>query len=209
VKWDDLQRWARKQGLLVYAMDQGQTPVLLDVDPGPADEPAPGPWGIVTNGFCVGLTMRWIGLRYRGQDYPFDAKTLVADGEFWEATRDQNIARGSTGPWPARLQTVVGQYGVPVDTVLSVKKNEPISARLVMQTIAGRNGFYYFELRGESGAHAFGIEWRPGGVHFFDSNEGHFLVPRKSFGYFFTRFLNHAPGNYKHYKAGTWIGVVR
>src|SRR5262245_26645288 len=46
--WDDLQRWAQKRGELVYAMDQGQTPVLADTDPGKADVPAPGPWGVAS-----------------------------------------------------------------------------------------------------------------------------------------------------------------
>ena len=176
ITWDRVQTWANDEDWVVYAMDQGQTPVLADINPGKEEESAPGPWGVASDGFCVGLAMRWIGLRYKGQDYPYNPRTRVANGEFWEATRDQNISRSTPGPWPSRFRTVMGQYGAPVDLKRCAEKRVPVSAKLLTEAIAAGDGLYYFELRREGGAHALAIESEGGRYHLFDSNEGHFLV---------------------------------
>ena len=200
--WDDVQKQARREGELVYAMDQGQTPILL--------HPNPERDGVASAGFCVGLAMRWIGLRHKKSDYPYDPKTRVSNGEFREAVRDQNISRNSRGAWPARFQNVLGQYRAPVDFGRSRQVPETVSGALLYDTIAVRHGLYYFELRGPKSAHAIAIESEPGGFHLFDGNEGHFHVQRPSrFRFFLTRFLNKVPGRYREkYTVATWIAVV-
>src|SRR5688500_4059756 len=158
--WDPLQEKAKRDGDLVYAMDQGQTPVLADYDPSEKREVrAPGPWGVAADGFCVGLAMRWVALRQQGKDYPFDRRSRLANGSYWvEAARDQNISRSTEGPWPKRFVRVLGQYGVSVNAALSVQKPFGITARLIIATMAGRDGLYYFEMRGEKSAHAIAVE---------------------------------------------------
>jgi hypothetical protein len=209
--WDPLQEKAKRDGELVYAMDQGQTPVLADYDPRPNKElRAPGPWGVASSGFCVGLAMRWIALRYQGKDYPFDHRRLLANGEFWvDAARDQNVSRSTVGPWPIRFERVLRQYGVPV--AASAQHPFAITARLILATIAAGNGLYYFEMRGEQNAHAIAVQNEQGRLHLFDGNEGHFLVKSLDRArYFLTYFLNHAPGNYRvKYTKATWIAGVR
>jgi hypothetical protein len=111
---------------------------------------------VAGHGFCVGLAMRWIGLRSRGQDDSYDRRTLVANGHFWEATRDQNISRNTPEPWPARFRVVMAQYRAPVDLERCVQKPGTVTARLMTDTIAAGDGLYYFELRGENAAVAIG-----------------------------------------------------
>jgi hypothetical protein len=218
LKWDDIQTKAKELGELVYAMDQGQTPVLKDISktshtaPGHVEEIAPGPWGVsAPAGFCVGLTMRWIGLRYNGKDYPYNARTQVADGVFWEATRDQNISRDTPGAWPARLEAVLRQYGAAVNKGLCSQKSGGVSAGLILDTVSAGDGLYYFELRGpEPHAHALGIQCEGETYRLFDGNEGHFLVKKEvHFGFFLTRFLNDDNTTYRReYAKGTWTAAV-
>jgi hypothetical protein len=218
IKWDDIQTQAKDNGELVYAMDQGETVILKDISktdhraPDHVEELAPGPWGAaVPRGFCVGLTLRWLGLRYNGQDYPFNAKKQECEGLFWEATRDQNIARNTTGAWPLRPETVLRQYGATVNKGLSVQKKIGVSADLMMDTIAAGEGLYYFELRGNPpDAHSLGVQRNGDDYRLFDSNEGHFLVKKESrFRFVLTRFLNADNSRYRtEYPNETWTAVV-
>ena len=60
-KWENLQKTARKRGQLVYAFDQERPVEKQDLT-------------VPDNGYCVGLTLRWIALRFAGKDYEYNAK---------------------------------------------------------------------------------------------------------------------------------------
>ncbi len=58
MQWDAIQQAAKNKGVLVFAIDQTQTP--------PSTQP--GPWG---KGYCMGFAANWIALPYQGKDFPF------------------------------------------------------------------------------------------------------------------------------------------
>ena len=210
--WDPLQEKAKRDGDLVYAMDQGQTPVLADYDPSPHREAlAPGPWGVASSGFCVGLAMRWIALRHQGKDYPFDRQRKLANGSYWvEAARDQNVSRSTEGPWPKRFERVLGQYGVSASAGLTAQKPFAITARLIVATMAGRDGLYYFEMRGEKSHTRSRSSTRRDASTSSTATRGISPFGCDRARYFLTYFLNHAPGNYRvKYTKATWIAGVR
>jgi hypothetical protein len=105
---------ARHLGFLTYAMDQSETPALLEH----------GPWGAVKGGYCAGLAMRWIALRYAGTDYPVDRSAQTLRFPHWQATRDQNMyvnafekawASGKPNAFPEDFREAFAQYDLTMN----------------------------------------------------------------------------------------------
>ena len=88
MNWDAVQTEALKQGWLIYAMDQGQTYVTN----------TQGPWGAAALGYCLGLTVRWIALRYGESEYVYDRKTRVLEAPDWRP-RAIRISMKIPPPW--------------------------------------------------------------------------------------------------------------
>src|SRR5258708_23092705 len=56
-----MQKAAKAQGVLVYAISQIQTVPMTQ----------PGPWGDISGGICIGLVSAWMAAIYQGKDFPY------------------------------------------------------------------------------------------------------------------------------------------
>ncbi|QQS12389.1 MAG: hypothetical protein IPK81_23400 [Rhodospirillales bacterium] len=207
--WSYVQTTARTGGELVYAMSQSQTDVLND--------DMPGPWGAAAPaGFCAGLALRWIGLRRAGADYPFDPATGVAQGTFWQATRDQNIMVDTrvTGSNPAdvflpRAEAVLKGYGVVVNRGRYWTSTTGVSAAMLERAVFAGDGLYFVEMRRKGGGHALGLQRAGNEYRLFDSNQGEFVLKGlDAFRRFASWFLKDT-GYQGRYTTGTWIVGMR
>jgi hypothetical protein len=169
---NDLQQAALLAGVLVYAMDQSNTPALTQ----------PGPWGAVSGGYCAGLAMRWIALRYAGQDYPYNRKTHLADIPDWQATRDQNVLlNGWTGNFPDDYKANFAKYDLKLNLGLVTRTKTAMSGA-TLRRAARKEGCYFIVIRGRAQkpmepdpAHAVAMQnMGAAGWLFFDANFGEF-----------------------------------
>ena len=164
--WDDIQKGARQVGCLVFAMDQGQTVVTTQ----------PGPWGNAYSGYCNGLAVHWIALRYGGTDFRFDPKTLEVDMPDWRTTRNQNVYEDTPGDFPDRLAPEFAQYGMTLNKGRVTSRKETASGGILRRASAAAEGCYYISIRGSAGGHALAMQnTGGGGWRFFDSNKGEFI----------------------------------
>lgn len=165
-----LQQAALKVGVLTYALDQSNTAPLTQ----------PGPWGAVQGGYCAGLAMRWIALRYAGYDYRYDRKTHMAAEPDWQATRDQNVMLDVyRGIFPDDYKTNFAQYGLRLNQGLVTRTNTPMRGATLRRAGARKEACYFIVIRGrhagDDTAHAVAMQnlgahgWR-----FFDANFGAF-----------------------------------
>jgi len=164
--WDDVQKRALNEGYLVYAMDQGQT----------APCTMPGPWGIDQEGYCAGLSIRWIALHYIGSDYPYDARTHECVNPGWEATRDQGEYEDSSGVFPAKYKMVAAQYGLTMNKG-SLQQFPSLAALPLIRAADSFRGCCLISIRGSKGGHAIALGRGPeykSGFFFFDPNYGSF-----------------------------------
>ena len=103
MQWDDIQRGAKAKGVLVYAIDQAQTPPMTQ----------PGPWGDTRHGYCIGLGANWISLAYQGKDFPFSNQ--VCDNPPWQATMAQTIdANTGYTDWVNEWKVVTAPFACAV-----------------------------------------------------------------------------------------------
>jgi hypothetical protein len=197
--WDAIQIKAKNEGKLEYAFDQ-ERPVETQGLPVPE------------NGYCVGITMRWIELRFRGKDYEYDATKREALKSDYQALRIQYKSRNTPGGVLARLEAVLGYFGIQTNRGRYMTTPRAVSADMLVNATFAGDGLYYIEMRGKDKkgnehAHALAIQREGnGGVYrFFDSNEGHFMLKGADcFKAFLTWFLDATP--YKgEYLMGTWI----
>lgn len=208
LKWDQIQTKARHDGELVYAFDQG-----LDVDKRDLTVP--------DNGYCVGLTLRWIALRFGGKDYEYDAKKHLGLKADYEALQSQYKSRATPGGPFARAAAVLRDFGISTNPGRSAQVPGAVSAETLINATHSHDGLYYIEMRGkkptgEKHAHALAIQREGHGATYrlFDSNEGHFVIKGTArFKAFLAWFLNARPYNdpkkftpySQEYLTGTWI----
>jgi hypothetical protein len=168
-----LQQAALRAGVLVYAMDQSNTPALTQ----------PGPWGAVSGGYCAGLAMRWIALRYAAYDYPYNRKTHLAEIPDWQATRDQNVLVDVyAGKFPDDYKTNFAQYGLKLNSGMVTMTKAAMSGAALRRAGAGKEGCYFIVIRGRAQrpqdpnpAHAVAMQnMGAAGWLFFDANFGEF-----------------------------------
>jgi hypothetical protein len=204
--WDEMQTKARKDGDLLYAFDQ-ERPVETRGIPKPE------------NGYCVGLTLRWIALRYRGEDYEYNAEKKEGEKADYEALAAQYRSRSTAGGPFRRAEAVLRDFYISTNPGLYAQFSHHASADMLMKAIT-RDGLYYIEMRGvkpdgEEHAHALAIQREDHGkvYHLFDSNEGHFVIKgAPHFKKFLAWFLNAVPFQRKQmtpygktYLKETWI----
>ncbi|WP_165585646.1 YopT-type cysteine protease domain-containing protein [Roseococcus sp. SYP-B2431] len=169
-----LQAGADKSGFLVYALEQAKTAPLA----------VPGPWGPIHAGYCAGLAVRWIALRYALMDYKFDRATKICEAPDWQSTRDQNIVidewQDISKPVPMRFRAAFAKYSLHVNQGATI--DQPMAMNGVMLRHVGQaeKGCHCIYIEGTGGAHAVAMqrEDSPAGAwRFFDANFGHFRLP--------------------------------
>jgi len=174
-----------KIGTLVYYMNQSYTD--------PLSEEAPGPWGggSISNGYCAGLTVRWIRLTYAGKDFVpgnanWDGVPLrFFNGTDWQATAYQNRLKdytaGNSTTRLGRTQFTLGLAQMMVGELQEGSESMPANGQRLARVIAKSYGNYYTSLGG-NGSHAIAFRHArpksgsgPGEFHIFDPNVGHFM----------------------------------
>lgn len=165
-----LQQAAQQVGILLYGMDQSQTPAMTQ----------PGPWGAATTGYCAGLAMRWIALRYAGYDYRYDRNTKIAANPDWQATRDQNIYEnvffapgGRT--FPDDYKPAFGQYGLKLNMGRVTRATTRMTGVMLRRAGEAGIGCYFIVITGKGGGHGVAMQnMGNAGWRFFDANFGSF-----------------------------------
>jgi hypothetical protein len=149
---------ARAEGELVYAYQQG------DADFNYKDI---GPWGAVRNGYCAALGFKWIMLRLRGEDLPFDLTTRFAPKEDWRITRLHNLTK-MEGYDPVLMELGL-KRGVP-RKFLGIP-----SALQIVPVTASAKGCYMLQYKRPGGGHLAGIQNEGATFRYFDANYGEFI----------------------------------
>lgn len=206
--FDGIQFRALERGEMVYAMDQAH--IIFDeskMDPVWAASGA--------HGRCVGYAMRWMALRAWGQDYRYSVRSFqnyegpVADGGFGQVPRDHARSRATQGGVVIRVQTVLKQYHVPVDTSRFFTAQAGITPAMVLDQLARGDGIYYFEMRRAfDSAHAIVVQRAAGTYRLFDANYGHFVFHRLTrFAEYLAEFLVKTDYAIKYPQSTTVVGV--
>ena len=170
---DPLQIRARNKSELVYAMRQKDTVMSRE----------PGPWGDIRRGFCAGLAMRWIWLRYQNRDYAFDPASLELDMPDWEATRDQNILLDihaaqhfTMNQWTNLYDQMARSCGMSLNKDRILERYASATGEMLCQALEAGPGCYMINMYGYSG-HAVAMQREAGDVfRFFDANRGEFVL---------------------------------
>lgn len=197
--WDAIQKKALKDGELEYAFDQDRPVETRGLT-------------VPENGYCVGLTLRWIALRFRSKDYDYDPKKREGLKAQYQALVSQYKSRETPGGPLARAEAVLRYFGISTNRGRYTQSPRAVSSDMLINAIFAGDGLYYVEMRGkdETGkehAHALAIQREGHGTlyRFFDSNEGHFVLKGTArFKAFLSWFLESTP--YKgEYHTGTWV----
>jgi hypothetical protein len=196
VNWDKVQKDAKDAGRLVFAMDQGQTAVMTQ----------PGPWGNAYSGFCAGLAVHWIALRYSGRDFAYDKKTRVCEMPDWRTTMNQNQYEDVDDDNVVKLAAPFANYGLFINMGRVTRLSRALTGRDLRKVGVANEGCYYISLKRSGGGHAVamqraaGHDWR-----FFDANYGEFKVGgRHDFDDFIDWYMD-ATGYKTRYTASTQI----
>lgn len=206
--FDGIQYRALERGEMIYAMDQAHI-IFDEVNMDPA-------WAASgAHGRCVGYAMRWMALRAWGQDYHYSVRNFqkyegpVADGGFAQVPRDHARSRATKGGVVIRVQTVLKQYHVPVDTSRVFTAQAGITPAMVLERIAVGDGLYYFEMRrAQDSAHAIVVQRAAGTYHLFDANYGHFVFRSLTrFAEYLAEFLEKTNYTQKYRQSTTVVGV--
>ena len=206
--FDGIQFQALKRGEMVYAMDQAK--IIFDEAKMDPDWAASG-----AHGRCVGYAMRWMALRAWGQDYHYSVRSFqnyegpVADGGFAQVPRDHARSRATKGGPMIRVQTVLKQYHVPVDTSRFFTAQAGITPAMVLDQVAKGDGIYYFEmLLALDSAHAIVVQRAAGTYRLFDANYGHFVFRSLTrFAEYLQEFLVRTNYTEKYRQSMTSVGV--
>ena len=181
MNWDSVQLDAKAKGVLVFAMDQAQTPVLTQ----------PGPWGSAYDGYCIGLAACWIAWRYQGKTFP--ASGQVCDYPPWQSTTAQNLSDAMKRvEWTDGWKAATASFACTVSTALHASRDRPPSAGFFWSILSKAYGCYGVSLRGASGAHAIALAHdRHNRYHLFDANYFHIMMDSESaFRSYVTRYLD-------------------
>jgi hypothetical protein len=176
-----------KHGRLRYYMNQSNTDPLQQ----------PGPWGAITEGYCAGLSLRWVQKIAAGTDFQPDASGSYHGETFrwfkatdWQATVLQaKIRQYHEAAKPGvveRIQYAAGLVEMEMSRQLFADEALPPTGARLTKVVKQSYGNYYVSLRGSSakdGHYGHAIALRhgkpPGGkgagvFHIFDPNSGHF-----------------------------------
>jgi hypothetical protein len=162
MQWDAIQQEAKAKGILIYAIDQAQTPPLTQ----------PGPWGNVRGGYCLGLAASWVALAYQGKDFPFSSH--VCDNPPWQATMAQTLYANATKQDRVDdMKNALAPFSCTVSPLRARRPHTP-SAAFLCQVAYNAYGCYGVILEGPISAHAVVMRnGRDGRMHLFDPNYFH------------------------------------
>jgi hypothetical protein len=156
---------ARDAGDLVFAYQQG------------------GPWGNVRNGYCAALGFKWIMLRLRGEDLPFDSSTRLAEKEDWQITRLHNLTK-TEGYAPVMRELGLAQ-GTP-RVFYGIR-----SALQIVPVVAAAKGCYMVQYKRDGGGHLVATQNEGDVFSYFDPNFGEFIFRgEERFRNWYQRFLD-------------------
>lgn len=176
-QWKQIQARARSQSILVYAMDQGQTEAMGQ----------PGPWGATDRGYCTGIVVQWIALRYRNKDFACNSN-MECKRPPWQATRDHNLHVDAGGD----LGAAFAESRLSVSIARRHFEEGPATAEKILTGVY-KSGCYFIGLHATGGApgHALGLEWEDPVHRLFDPNFGQFLLKtEKAFYAFFADYMD-------------------
>jgi hypothetical protein len=167
MNWDAVQQGAKVKGVLIYAIDQAQTPAMTQ----------PGPWGSAYSGYCIGLGANWVALAYQGKDFPSSGQ--VCDNPPWQATMAQTLDdNAGYSNWENEWKIVTTAFACTVSTLKAQKASAPTAA-FICQVVFRAYGCYGITMRGATNGHAVVMRnGRDGRLHLFDPN--YFHVATKS-----------------------------
>ena len=158
---------AKNNGELVYAYQQGDAEYnYKDI----------GPWGAVRNGYCAALSFKWIAQRLRGDDLPYDPKTLFAEKEDWRIARLHNLTK-DVGYDPVMAELGLQRAGAGV-TYLGI----PSALQIVPPIVSTECDMVQYKREG--GGHLVAIQYDGKLWRYFDANYGEFAFRSKD------RFIN-------------------
>lgn len=203
MNWNTVQTEAKEKGYLIFAMSQAQTPVMTQ----------PGPWGAAYSGFCAGLATRWIALRYVGEDFRYDRKTLECEMPDWQSTRDQTLYEidlaKDGADFPKEYKKTFGVYGLFLNDGLVTKMSVAVSGAILRQAGETKPVCYFIEMRRAGGGHAIAMEHIPrGGWRMFDANYGEFKMnDAAAFETFMTWYLHRTGYGARYDTAINIVGV--
>lgn len=200
MQWDSVQTAARDAGYLVYAMDQSQTAPLTE----------PGPWGGAVDGYCQGMAIRWIWLRYQGRDFPYNTATRVYADTDWRATAVQNIYENADKDDEGdHWETSAAAFYLSVSDGLRLSRNNKPSGAFINLMMTRAQGCFGISLKREGGGHAIAAQNEDGKTfHLFDANYGHFTAPSADSFKDFLDWYFDATGYGERYKKQTFICAV-
>ena len=194
--WDSVQTAAKQRHVLVFAMDQSQTAVMTQ----------PGPWGNAYSGFCAGLAMHWIALRYAKRDFAYDKKTRELTAPDWRTTRNQNQYWNGGDYDKVRLALPLANYGLFVNMGLVGRVERVMTGWDLREVGTAADGCYYISLKSAGEGHAIamqrstGHDWR-----LFDANYGEFKLRGRNEFEAFVDWYMAATGYKDNFTAATQI----
>jgi hypothetical protein len=171
MNWDDVQTEAKRKGWLVFAMDQGQTYVMAQHSP----------YVPAYKGYCFGLAVAWIALRYAGSDFAYDSKTLEFDDTDWDAVEDQSIYEHTarTGEYPfgplvtEDFAPAFAKYGLTLNKGRVTNQNSVATGSMLRAAGSAGTGCYFICMFNLNAGHAIAIQNEGGGRwRLFDPNHG-------------------------------------
>ena len=182
-------RSAQRYGQMVFAMDQNCTP----------HAETPGPWGVAGSrrGYCLGLSIQWLAMRKRGQNFDYDEQTGICNTPPWQATMLQNIHASAPRTRAMTFSGAMVQQSIrdPIRSATLLIRYASFRVSVTVtnfhQILTGFPNTHWLIVldAGQQGgtAHAVAAQHdAQGNVHFFDPNYGHFNFP--DFAHFKTWF---------------------
>ena len=198
MQWDAIQQVAKNKGVLVFAIDQSQTPPMTQ----------PGPWGDVSKGYCMGLAANWIALAYQGRDFPF--ANQVCDNPPRQSTMVQNIDQSARLiDWVDEWKVVTAPFLCSVTGLKATRGHLP-SAAFICQVVFRAYGCYGVSLNRPGGGHAVAMRnGRDGRLHLFDPNYFHVAMRGPDAFQAFVSWWLQQTGYDKRYTEGAGVVGIR
>ena len=174
MNFDSIQNAAKTKGQLVFAMDQGQQDIPMMAEAG---------FGVGQEGYCMGLSLRWISEMYAGRNLPFSPMTGTYDEVDWFAL--QLFGRYVEMPASVIDTDTLGWKNTTAMLSMSVSPGlrawqffQAPSGRFICTTARRAWGCYGITLSSKNkGNHAIAVRHaRDNAFHLFDPNYGHFAV---------------------------------
>jgi len=185
-------------------MDQGETAPMLEGEI--------GPWGSTRNGYCTGLTVRWVAKHYNADEFPFNRKTQELADLDLKSIRDHNYYRDDPATFPVDYGNALQRYKQTIapGTQLHLRS---LDLETIFNKVYNENCCYLILLTGKSGGHTVALSVRHlkplARWYYFDSNEGSFQFEGRNDAIRFLKELFRYTGYRTRYSELYAVGVNR